>query len=56
MTNNKLTIENGQLATVEVKAWDEALMERVGQAKDYASKLATDARRPSCHLWGLKLT
>jgi type I restriction enzyme R subunit len=31
---------NTKLATVEAKAWDEALTEGVGLAKDYAAKLA----------------
>jgi len=31
---------NTKLATVEAKAWDEALTEGLGQAKDYAGKLA----------------
>ncbi len=36
-----LEYRNTKLATVEAKAWDEALTEDVGQAKDYAAKLAT---------------
>ena len=35
-----LEYRNTKLATVEAKAWDEALTEGVGQAKDYATKLA----------------
>jgi type I restriction enzyme R subunit len=35
-----LEFRNTKLATVEAKAWDEALTEGVGQAKDYAQKLA----------------
>jgi type I restriction enzyme R subunit len=35
-----LEFRNTKLATIEAKAWDEALTEGVGQAKDYASKLA----------------
>ena len=31
---------NTKLAVVEAKAWDKALTEGVGQAKDYADKLA----------------
>ena len=38
-----LEYRNTKLATVEAKAWDEALTEDVGQAKDYAAKLATPA-------------
>jgi type I restriction enzyme R subunit len=40
-----LEYRNTKLATVEAKAWDEALTEDVGQAKDYAAKLATPATR-----------
>ena len=35
-----LEYRNTKLATVEAKAWDQALTEGVGQAKDYATKLA----------------
>jgi len=35
-----LVYRNTKLAVVEAKAWDEALTEGVGQAKDYAGKLA----------------
>jgi type I restriction enzyme R subunit len=35
-----LEYRNTKLAVVEAKAWDEALTEGVGQAKDYAGKLA----------------
>ena len=35
-----LEYRNTKLATVEAKAWDLALTEGVGQAKDYATKLA----------------
>ena len=35
-----LEYRNTKLATVAAKAWDEALTEGVGQAKDYATKLA----------------
>ncbi len=35
-----LEYRNTKLAVVEAKAWDEALSEGVGQAKDYAGKLA----------------
>jgi type I restriction enzyme R subunit len=35
-----LFYRNTKLAVVEAKAWDEALTEGVGQAKDYAGKLA----------------
>ena len=35
-----LEYRNTKLATIEAKAWDEALTEGVGQAKDYAAKLA----------------
>lgn len=35
-----LVYRNTKLAVVEAKAWDEALTEGVGQAKDYAAKLA----------------
>ena len=35
-----LEYRNTKLATIEAKAWDEALTEGVGQAKDYATKLA----------------
>ena len=35
-----LEYRNTRLAVVEAKAWDEALTEGVGQAKDYAGKLA----------------
>ena len=35
-----LEYRNTKLATVEAKAWNEALTEGVGQAKDYATKLA----------------
>ena len=34
-----LVYRNTKLAVVEAKAWDEALTEGVGQAKDYAAKL-----------------
>ncbi len=34
-----LEYRNTNLATVEAKAWDKALTEGVGQAKDYAGKL-----------------
>lgn len=56
MADCVLECRNTKLATVELKVWDESLTAGVGQAKDYASKLPTDARRPSCHLWGLKST
>ncbi len=35
-----LVYRNTKLAVIEAKAWDEALTEGVGQAKDYAAKLA----------------
>ena len=35
-----LIYRNTKLAVIEAKAWDEPLTEGVGQAKDYASKLA----------------
>src|SRR5512138_378377 len=35
-----LEYRNHKLAVVEAKAWDEELTEGVGQAKNYASKLA----------------
>jgi type I restriction enzyme R subunit len=35
-----LEYRNTKLAVVEAKAWDEALTEGVGQAKDYAGKMA----------------
>jgi type I restriction enzyme R subunit len=35
-----LTYRNTKLAVVEAKAWDQALTEGVGQAKNYADKLA----------------
>ena len=35
-----LVYRNHKLAVIEAKAWDEALTEGVGQAKDYAGKLA----------------
>ena len=35
-----LEYRNKKLAVIEAKAWDEALTEGVGQAKDYAGKLA----------------
>jgi type I restriction enzyme R subunit len=35
-----LKYRNTKLATVEAKAWDQPLTEGVGQAKDYAAKLA----------------
>ena len=35
-----LEYRNTKLAVIEAKAWDEALTEGVGQAKDYAGKLA----------------
>src|ERR1700692_4308857 len=35
-----LEYRNHKLAVVEAKAWDEALTEGVGQAKNYAAKLA----------------
>jgi len=35
-----LEYRNTKLAVVEAKAWDEALTEGVGQAKNYADKLA----------------
>ena len=35
-----LEYRNTKLATVEAKAWDQPLTEGVGQAKDYATKLA----------------
>ena len=35
-----LEYRNTKLATVEAKAWDQPLTEGVGQAKDYAAKLA----------------
>jgi len=35
-----LVYRNTKLAVVEAKAWDEALTEGVGQAKDYAGKMA----------------
>ena len=35
-----LEYRNTKLATIEAKAWDEELTEGVGQAKDYAAKLA----------------
>src|SRR5512139_3094972 len=35
-----LIYRNTKLAVVEAKAWDEALTEGVGQAKNYAEKLA----------------
>lgn len=35
-----LVYRNTKLAVIEAKAWDEELTEGVGQAKDYASKLA----------------
>src|SRR5437016_3741973 len=35
-----LVYRNRKLAVVEAKAWDEALTEGVGQAKNYAGKLA----------------
>ena len=35
-----LEYRNTKLATVEAKAWDQVLTEGVGQAKDYAAKLA----------------
>ena len=35
-----LEYRNTKLATVEAKAWDQELTEGVGQAKDYAKKLA----------------
>src|ERR1035438_3747005 len=35
-----LEYRNHKLAVVEAKAWDEALTEGVGQAKNYAGKLA----------------
>jgi type I restriction enzyme R subunit len=35
-----LEYRNTKLAVLEAKAWDEALTEGVGQAKDYAAKLA----------------
>ena len=35
-----LEYRNTKMATVEAKAWDEALTEGVGLAKDYAAKLA----------------
>jgi type I restriction enzyme R subunit len=35
-----LEYRNTKLAVVEAKAWDKALTEGVGQAKDYAGKLA----------------
>ena len=47
-----LEYRNTKLATVEAKAWDLALTESVGQAKDYAKKLvicytyATNGQRP----------
>jgi type I restriction enzyme, R subunit len=38
----QITLErrNAKLAIIEAKAWDKALTEGVGQAKDYAGKLA----------------
>ena len=35
-----LVYRNTKLAVIEAKAWDQALTEGVGQAKDYAAKLA----------------
>ena len=35
-----LEYRNTKLAVIEAKAWDELLTEGVGQAKDYAGKLA----------------
>jgi len=35
-----LVYRNRKLATIEAKAWDEELTEGVGQAKDYAGKMA----------------
>src|SRR5260370_40522068 len=35
-----LVYRNHKLAVIEAKAWDEALTEGVGQAKNYADKLA----------------
>src|ERR1700738_551917 len=35
-----LVYRNTKLAVIEAKAWDEALTEGVGQAKNYAGKLA----------------
>ncbi len=35
-----LEYRNTKLATVEAKAWEQELTEGVGQAKDYATKLA----------------
>ena len=35
-----LVYRNTKLAVIEAKAWDEALTEGVGQAKEYAGKLA----------------
>jgi len=35
-----LSYRNTKLAVVEAKAWDKLLTEGVGQAKDYAAKLA----------------
>jgi len=35
-----LEYRNTKLAVVEAKAWDQLLTEGIGQAKDYASKLA----------------
>src|SRR6185369_11220148 len=35
-----LVHRNTKLAVIEAKAWDQALTEGVGQAKDYAAKLS----------------
>jgi len=35
-----LEYRNTKLAVIEAKAWDQALTEGVGQAKDYAGKMA----------------
>jgi type I restriction enzyme R subunit len=40
ITDYVLEYRNTKLAVVEAKAWDDALTQGVGQAKDYAGKLA----------------
>ena len=49
---------NTKLATVEAKAWDEALTEGVGLAKDYAAKLATNGilMQPTVYLCNQRYT
>jgi len=45
-----LVYRNTKLAVLEAKAWDESLTEGLGQAKDYADKLAMTVDRLNDHV------